>query len=70
MSTQEILDELNDHSGTQFDPRIVKAFTQVIRSGSESVIVNSARTAIGDEKSSASGGDPRGSYPELRQVEG
>jgi putative nucleotidyltransferase with HDIG domain len=50
MSTQEILDELNDHSGTQFDPRIVKAFTQVVRSGSDSVIVNSARSSIGDEK--------------------
>ncbi len=43
MNAQEILDELNRNSGTQFDPLVVKAFIQVVRSNQNLAFVNSAR---------------------------
>lgn len=38
-----ILSELEKHSGTQFDPRIVESFTKIIQAQGERLIVNSAR---------------------------
>ncbi len=43
LSATAILQELQKHSGTQFDSRIVDAFTQVIKAQGETLIVNSAR---------------------------
>jgi len=43
LSATAILQELKNHSGTQFDSRIVDAFTQVIKAQGETLIVNSAR---------------------------
>ena len=43
LSAEAILKELQINSGTQFDPQIVKAFTEVIAEQGESLIVNSAR---------------------------
>lgn len=43
---QAILRELQKHSGTQFDPIIVDAFTKVIRRKGEALIVNSARNVL------------------------
>jgi len=43
---QAILRELQKHSGTQFDPMIVDAFTKVIRRKGEALIVNSARNIL------------------------
>lgn len=38
-----ILEELQTHSGEQFDPTVVDAFSKVIRTQGETLIVNSAR---------------------------
>lgn len=43
---QAILCELQKHSGTQFDPVLVDAFTKVIRRKGEALIVNSARNVL------------------------
>jgi putative nucleotidyltransferase with HDIG domain len=43
LTATAILRELQAHSGTQFDSRIVNAFTQVIEAQGETLIVNSAR---------------------------
>jgi diguanylate cyclase (GGDEF)-like protein/putative nucleotidyltransferase with HDIG domain len=50
MTAQEILEELNKNAGTQFDPRVVKAFVQIARSEKEPLIVNSARKVFVEEK--------------------
>jgi diguanylate cyclase (GGDEF)-like protein/putative nucleotidyltransferase with HDIG domain len=44
LTASAILQELQTHSGTQFDPEIVDAFTKVIKAQGETLIVNSART--------------------------
>jgi len=43
MAPEEILKEIHAQAGTQFDPNIVKAFTNVVERAGYSVIVNSAR---------------------------
>lgn len=43
MTTKQILDELSKNAGTQFDPRVVKAFIQIVHSDQDALIVNSAR---------------------------
>ncbi|MCB0086125.1 MAG: GAF domain-containing protein, partial [Caldilineaceae bacterium] len=44
LTGSDILLELQTHSGSQFDPMIVNAFTRVINAQGETLIVNSART--------------------------
>ncbi|MEZ4727282.1 MAG: diguanylate cyclase [Caldilineaceae bacterium] len=46
LTPRAILGELQKHSGTQFDPLVVDAFTQVIKSQGESLIVNSASNIL------------------------
>jgi len=46
MTDQEILDELNRYAGTQFDPKVVKAFIQIARSEKDPLIINSARKVL------------------------
>lgn len=46
LTPKAILTELQKNSGTQFDPIIVDAFTQVIRSQGENLIVNSASNIL------------------------
>jgi putative nucleotidyltransferase with HDIG domain len=70
MTTQEILDELSKYSGTQFDPRVVKAFIQSARVGQESVIVNLTRSAPAEGRASTSEVETPGTYSELRRAEG
>jgi HD-GYP domain-containing protein (c-di-GMP phosphodiesterase class II) len=36
LSTERALEELNNNQGTQFDPRVVKAFVKIIRAGESS----------------------------------
>jgi putative nucleotidyltransferase with HDIG domain len=43
LSFKEILEELRDHAGTQFDPLIVEAVLEVFQSKGESLLLNSAR---------------------------
>jgi len=45
MSSEAILDEIQTHRGTQFDPEVVNAFFKVIGKHGESIIVNSTREA-------------------------
>ncbi len=46
LTPKAILEELQKHSGTQFDPVLVAAFTRVIKAQGESLIVNSASNII------------------------
>jgi diguanylate cyclase (GGDEF)-like protein/putative nucleotidyltransferase with HDIG domain len=46
LTPKAILEELQKHSGTQFDPVLVDAFTRVIKAQGESLIVNSASNII------------------------
>lgn len=46
LTPKAILEELQKHSGTQFDPELVNAFTRVIKAQGESLIVNSASNII------------------------
>jgi putative nucleotidyltransferase with HDIG domain len=50
MTAQEILDELNKFAGTQFDPRVVKAFVQIARSEKDPLIINSARKVLVEQE--------------------
>jgi diguanylate cyclase (GGDEF)-like protein/putative nucleotidyltransferase with HDIG domain len=50
MTAQEILDELNRNAGTQFDPKVVKAFIQIARSEKDPLIINSARKVSVDQE--------------------
>ncbi|MCB0060477.1 MAG: diguanylate cyclase, partial [Caldilineaceae bacterium] len=43
LDAKSILAELRKHSGTQFDPQVVHAFTKVIEAQGETLICNSAR---------------------------
>lgn len=43
MNHQEIIEELQQNAGTQFDPMIVNAFEEIARMDGDSVIVNAAR---------------------------
>ena len=45
MPSETILDEIQAHTGTQFDPEVVNAFFRVVRKHGESIIVNSTREA-------------------------
>ena len=40
---KEIIDEINDKSGTQFDPEVVRVCERVIRLRGEALVVNSAK---------------------------
>jgi putative nucleotidyltransferase with HDIG domain len=46
LTPEAILEELQKHSGTQFDPSVVDAFTHVIKAQGEGLIVNSASNII------------------------
>jgi len=50
MTDQEILDELNRYAGTQFDPKVVKAFIQIARSEKDPLIINSARKVLVEQE--------------------
>ena len=54
MTASEILDELSKYAGTQFDPRVVKAFVQIAHSEQEPLIINSARKVLVEEKTVSS----------------
>jgi HD-GYP domain-containing protein (c-di-GMP phosphodiesterase class II) len=43
MSHEEIIEELRQNAGTQFDPMVVNAFVEIARLDGDSVIVNAAR---------------------------
>jgi HD-GYP domain-containing protein (c-di-GMP phosphodiesterase class II) len=45
MDQQAILKELEAHTGTQFDSRLVDAFCRIVKRQGKGVIVNSARDA-------------------------
>jgi diguanylate cyclase (GGDEF)-like protein/putative nucleotidyltransferase with HDIG domain len=44
-SPADILAEIQNHAGTQFDPTVVNAFVKVVKGAGEAIIVNSSRTA-------------------------
>lgn len=46
LTPKAILEELQKHSGTQFDPALVGAFTRVIKAQGESLIINSASNIL------------------------
>lgn len=46
MSHEEIIAELKRNAGTQFDPMVVNAFTEIAKMDGESVIVNAARKVV------------------------
>jgi putative nucleotidyltransferase with HDIG domain len=43
MTHEEIIEELRQNAGTQFDPMVVNAFVEIARLDGDSVIVNAAR---------------------------
>ncbi len=43
MTHAEIIEELRQHAGTQFDPMVVNAFVEIARLDGDTVIVNAAR---------------------------
>ena len=46
MELDQILMELNNNAGTQFDPQVVRAFKQITTEGGETLVINSARAGI------------------------
>ena len=46
MELDQILMELNNNAGTQFDPQVVRAFEQITTEGGETLVINSARAGI------------------------
>ena len=49
LSFQEILEELKDHAGNQFDPLVVEAVLEVLQSKGESLLLNSAQKIMAQQ---------------------
>ena len=69
MTQQEILDELSQNAGTQFDPDVVKVFVQITQSGQDPLIVNSSRQVYEGDKSISLKIGGHSAYPELRHID-